>query len=616
VLSQYNDWLVVLSVVVAALAAYTALDLTSRITSSRGWPARAWLGGGAFAMGVGIWSMHFIGMLAFNSPVPLGYDLLTTVLSLLIAVVASGFALYLVSRPAIDWRELVGGGVIMGLAIVSMHYVGMAAIDLDPPLAHDRTLVAASIVVAIAASLAALGIVLRSRTPVAWPRALKAASAVVMGVAISGMHYTAMAAVHIAPDAVCLSGSVTDKFWLAGAVAATTLAVLAVALILSVMDARMAARSARMSASLEEAHETSKAKDEFLAMLGHELRNPLAAITNAVAVLRTADPAAPARGIATDIIDRQASHLRRMVDDLLDAGRAMTGKMALVTQPLDLYGCARNAVAGITASGRAARHHLACSGENVWIDGDVTRLEQIVANLVVNSLNYSPPGSDVHVTVSKAADTAVLEVRDTGTGIDPHELPHVFDLFYQSARRQPHSVASGLGIGLTLVRRLVELHGGTVEAHSRGLGSGLTVRVVLPAVERPQERKAQSEIAPAKLKRTIVLIDDDRDVLESTKLLLLRAGHSVITAADGETGLRYIEDELPDVAIVDIAMPQMDGYQVAERVRAKQLPVFLIALTGYGQAQDKRRAHTVGFNAHLTKPADLEKLDQLLAEAR
>ncbi|HYC45600.1 MAG TPA: MHYT domain-containing protein [Burkholderiales bacterium] len=612
---QYNYSLVLVSVIVAAFASYTALDLASRITASRGSAARAWLWGGAFAMGVGIWSMHFIGMLAFNSPIPLGYDLLTTLVSLLIAIIASGFALHVVSRLSLSWQLLAIAAVIMGVAIVSMHYVGMAAIVLDPPLSYNSALVIASIAVAIAASLAALGMAFKLRLSSRWPRVLKFASAIVMGIAISGMHYTAMAAVHIDPNAVCLSGAVTDKFWLAGAVTSATIMILSVTLALSLMDARLAARTQRMTASLEHAHETNKAKDEFLAMLGHELRNPLAAISNALALLDRAELRNPSSQLARDIIERQTKHLRRMTDDLMEVGRVMAGKMTLHAEPLDLYACVTNAAAAMTASERARQHNVECYGESVWIQGDATRLEQIVANLLTNAFNYSPIGTSVVVRVQRSRDKAILTVTDNGIGLAADELPRVFDLFYQSNPEGSQHRAGGLGIGLTLVRRLVELHGGTIQLTSGGLGMGTTVQIRFPAIEHVNADKRAASADSHERQHKIVLIEDDRDVLESLRVLLVRKGHEVITAKDGESGLDQIKKERPDVSIIDVATPRIDGYKVAQQVRANKLPVFLIAITGYGESEDERRARSAGFDAHLTKPADLQKLEELLATA-
>jgi diguanylate cyclase (GGDEF)-like protein len=268
---SYNYWLVVLSVLVATLASYTALDLTSRITASKGRAAKLWLLGGAFSMGTGIWSMHFIGMLAFKLPVPMGYDVPVTLLSMLIAIVVSGFALYTVTRSRLTARNLLTGGVLMGIGIASMHYTGMAAMETSPPIQYDPALFVASVVIAIGASLAALSIAFALRTDSLWMIYAKYGAAIVMGIAITGMHYTGMAAARFAPDTICLTGSLVDNSWMAGTIAVITFLVLSTTRILSVLDTRMVARTARMAASLQ------KANDELRHMVLHD---PLTRLPN------------------------------------------------------------------------------------------------------------------------------------------------------------------------------------------------------------------------------------------------------------------------------------------------------------------------------------------------
>jgi len=249
----YNYWLVFVSLAVASLASYTALDLASRISASKGLPARLWLLGGAFSMGTGIWSMHFIGMMAFSLPIPMGYDLTVTLLSMLIAILVSGFALLMVTGSTLSKRNLLVAGVLMGVGISSMHYTGMAAMEVSPPIRYDPALFAASVGIAIAASLAALWIAftLRSMARIIYARL---GSAVIMGMAIVGMHYTAMAAAGFAPDAVCTTGSTVDNSWMAATITIVTLLILCETLVLSLLDARMASKTARMAASLQEAN--------------------------------------------------------------------------------------------------------------------------------------------------------------------------------------------------------------------------------------------------------------------------------------------------------------------------------------------------------------------------
>ncbi|HSU75965.1 MAG TPA: EAL domain-containing protein [Burkholderiales bacterium] len=254
VIGTYDYWLVVLSVLVATLASSTALELTTRITNSQGRSAKLWLLGGAFSMGMGIWSMHFIGMLAFSLPVPMGYDVPITLLSMVIAIIVSGFALYIVSRERLTARRLLAAGALMGLGIASMHYTGMAAMQTSPPIQYDPALFAASIAIAILASLAALSIAFALRTDSLWMIYAKYAAALVMGIAIAGMHYTAMAAANFAPDTICLTGPRVDNSWMAGTIAVITFLVLSATRVLSVFDANMAARTARMAARLQEAN--------------------------------------------------------------------------------------------------------------------------------------------------------------------------------------------------------------------------------------------------------------------------------------------------------------------------------------------------------------------------
>jgi diguanylate cyclase len=252
---SYNYWLVFLSLIVAILASYTALDLATRITASTGRWARYWLIGGAFSMGIGIWSMHFVGMLAFSLPIPMGYNVPITLLSLLIAMLVSGFALYTVSRSTLGKKNLLVGGVLMGLGICAMHYTGMAAMEMFPPIRYDPWLFAASVAIAIGASHVALWIAFNLRANSDWMVYAKLGSAVVMGFAITGMHYTGMAAANFAPDTVCLTGSFVDNSWMAGTIAGFTFLVLCVTLMLSIFDARMASKTARMAASLKQAND-------------------------------------------------------------------------------------------------------------------------------------------------------------------------------------------------------------------------------------------------------------------------------------------------------------------------------------------------------------------------
>lgn len=614
-LPQYNYWLVLVSIFVASLASYTALDLGSRITASKGAAARAWLVGGAVAMGTGIWSMHFIGMLALRLPLALGYEWLTTFLSLLIAIVVSFFALYIVSRRTLTWSRLAVSGFTMGIGIVSMHYVGMHALRLSPPITYDPWIVAASVVIAVGASTAGLWTAFKLRNDSAWSRHARIGGGVILGLAIYGMHYTGMAAASFAADAVCLSRSLMDTPWVAGAVTVFTLLILSATLLLSVIDSRMAAKTAEMTASLSMANQANRAKDEFLAMLAHELRNPLAAISNAIYVLDASEPRSSGWQFAREVIGRQTMHLTRMIDDLLDVGRVVSGKIALETRHMDLNESVQHALASIKAARKAAKHDLVHSGGTVYVNGDRTRIEQIVTNLVGNALTYTPEGGRIEVSVMQEGAEAVLKVRDTGIGMGPDVAPRVFELFFQGSQGVYRSTR-GLGIGLTLVQRLVEMHGGTVEAYSGGLGKGAVFTVRLPAAK--QRRPAPGDPAAHRAQtahRSVVIVEDDPDACQTLRMALEMEGHSVVTAEDGLTGLDKIRTMQPDVGIIDIGLPRLNGYQLAQRLRSQSDRIFLVALTGYGTQDDHERAKSAGFDAHLTKPADLATLSELIATA-
>jgi PAS domain S-box-containing protein len=368
-------------------------------------------------------------------------------------------------------------------------------------------------------------------------------------------------------------------------------------------------------AARAEAEQANRAKDEFLAMLGHELRNPLGAIT---AALRVVDLCGLAddRGVqARDIITRQMGSLVRLVDDLLDVGRLTTGKIALTRTPVDLATVVRRGVAAVGNEGSAPRIEV-LAAEPVWMDADETRLEQIVSNLLGNALKFTPSGGRILVEVSAVAGEAVLRVEDTGMGIAPDLLPRIFDLFVQG-ETELHRPRSGLGIGLTLVRQLVDLHHGRIEAASGGPGRGSVFTVRFPLTAPPDAvAAAPPAVPPAPIRRRVLIVEDSDDAREMLRYLLERAGHEVYDAADGATGLERALSLSPDVAVVDVGLPGLDGYELARRLRAAGRDhMFLIAVTGYGQAEARRRGLEAGFDAYLTKPIAPDRLTEVIATA-
>jgi signal transduction histidine kinase/ActR/RegA family two-component response regulator len=367
-------------------------------------------------------------------------------------------------------------------------------------------------------------------------------------------------------------------------------------------------------AARAEAEAANRAKDQFLAMLGHELRNPLAALSNASTLLAHSptDPRMAMR--AREVIQRQVAHLSRLTDDLLDAARAILGKIELRVEPVDLAAVTRQSLQTFAGSGRLAAHRVVESLEPAWISGDPVRLEQIVSNLVGNAVKYTPAGGIITVTTSREGGESRLAVSDTGIGLAPELAARAFDLFVQGERNLDRS-EGGLGIGLTLVRRLAELHAGRVELASEGENRGAQFTVSFPAIEAPAlPVPAPVQDRPAEL--SILLVEDNLDARETMKALLEAFGHQVRDVADGEEGIAEALARPPDLALVDLGLPKADGFEVARRIRASgNARTYLAALTGYGAKEDRARSMEAGFDTHITKPIELDPLQRVLSEA-
>ncbi|OAI51095.1 hypothetical protein AYO46_01950 [Betaproteobacteria bacterium SCGC AG-212-J23] len=360
------------------------------------------------------------------------------------------------------------------------------------------------------------------------------------------------------------------------------------------------------------AEAANRAKDEFLALLGHELRNPLGAIMNATRLLEHPGIAAEDASRARGIIGRQAEHLARLTDDLLDAGRAIMGKIVLELRPVDLSAAAGQAIATLRSSGKLGQHKWSDELQPVWVQADPTRLEQIIANLLMNAVKYTPAGGSIRITVGKQGGDAVLEVADNGIGMRRELLSRVFEPFVQGEPGLDRS-AGGLGLGLTLVRQLAALHGGSARADSEGPGRGSRFTVRFPAIEprAPAQRAVAADAAVPS--RDILIVEDNADARETLRKLLELRGHRVRVASEGHAALEAMRTAPPDVALVDIGLPGIDGYELARRVRADSgRRVTLIALTGYGLPEDRRRTAEAGFDLHLVKPVDYEKLEEAL----
>ena len=395
------------------------------------------------------------------------------------------------------------------------------------------------------------------------------------------------------------------------------------------LDVRLAEDlAARAGTALENVHlygasrAADQRKDEFLAVLSHELRNPLAPMTVGLQVLRGPkdpnDPGAHARVLAA--MDRQLQHLNRLVDDLLDVARIAQDKIEMLREPCDLGEIVNHAVEIAEPLIVARRHALQIepAAAPVIVNVDAVRMSQVVANLLNNAAKYSDPGKTIRVRMTVEDREAVIRVSDAGVGISKARLSELFSLFGQVAPADAR--LGGLGIGLHLVRMLVVAHGGTVEAASDGPGTGSTFTVRLPLHRPPAAMSAGGPLpggaaAPHALK--VLVVDDNRDALDTSAMLLRMNGHDVRTASDGASALTTLNGFAPDVALLDIGLPDVDGYEVARRIRAEAggRPLLLIAVTGWGGRSDRKRSRDAGFDEHLVKPVEWDELQRLLARA-
>ncbi|HTK75997.1 MAG TPA: ATP-binding protein [Gemmataceae bacterium] len=380
------------------------------------------------------------------------------------------------------------------------------------------------------------------------------------------------------------------------------------------LERRIAERTSELAHANEALREADRRKDHFVTMLAHELRNPLAPVRNALQILKTPEVSRENAQHAREIMDRQVRHLVRLVDDLLDVSRITRGVIELRRERVDLAAILAAAVESARPTIDDRGHELihAVVSPPILLDADPMRLSQVVSNLLVNAAKYTPAGGRIWLTGERGGSDALIRVRDSGSGIDPEFLPRVFELFSQADRSLAHS-QGGLGIGLMLVRSLVELHGGMVTAESPGIGQGSEFVVRLPALPAEavaENRETIGRFAVAGILRRVLVVDDNLDAAESSAFLLRFSGHEVEIANDGEAALRAVRDFRPDIVLLDIGLPGLSGYEVAREIRSRPdgKGVILAAVTGYGQEDDRRHAREAGFDYHLTKPLDPDTL--------
>lgn len=366
--------------------------------------------------------------------------------------------------------------------------------------------------------------------------------------------------------------------------------------------------------------EADRRKDEFLAVLSHELRNPLAPIRNGLEAMRLSSGDVAAMEQARSMMERQLGHLVHLVDDLLDVSRITHGKVQLRRERAELAAIVDIAVESSRVAVEEGDHALTISlpPEPVYVDADVTRLAQVFANLLNNAARYTPRGGQISLRAERRNESMVVTVTDTGIGIPAEALPRVFDMFSQ-VDRSVEKAAGGLGIGLALVKALVEMHGGTVEASSAGQGQGSEFFVTLPvAPDGPAQVRSQRGVQRSSGKQRILVADDNHDSADSLAMLLRISGHEVHTCYDGLEGLEAVVRLRPEVVLLDIGMPKLNGHEVCRQIRAQPWgrTVTVIAVTGWGDEQTRSRAKEAGFDRHLTKPVDYSALTELLTRLR
>jgi len=656
-IGRYDPSLVLVSVLVAMFASFTALSIAGRVKQSRGYASLAWTAGGAIAMGSGIWAMHFIGMLAFSLPIPLGYDLALTMLSLLLPVVVCGMALWQLREPDLARSHLASSSILMGIGINAMHYTGMAALRMEPGIVYDPWLFALSVAIAIASSAGALWIAFRLRQGAVGAGLAQAGGAVVMGFAIAGMHYTGMAAAGFPEGSVCSAATgLISQHNLALIVTVVIVGMLLVALLVSIYDARLEARAASLYASMQiaeqrkhlylhelearvEAERLNQLKDEFLSTVSHELRTPLNAILGWSQLLAQKGPVNEVmlrKGLET--IERNARAQVQLIDDLLDMSRILSGKVRLDLQPAwpaEIVGAVVESLRP-TAMAKRIRLDAELDADAGPVLADGGRLQQVMWNLVSNAVKFTPTGGEVQVSMRREDEHLAIAIADNGAGIKPDFLPHVFDRFRQadtSTTRQH----GGLGLGLSIVRQLVELHGGSVAVESRGEGQGATFTVRIPlqpalpdwnvAAGIPDGSEAGASVPGlprADLSgMTILALDDEPDSLDVVLEILSATGARVIAASNPLDALRLVEEARPDMLISDIGMPGLDGFEVMHRVRALAVPALAampaLALSAFARKEDRERAIGCGFTDYLVKPVTpallVEAVSALLEDA-
>ena len=643
---SYDFVLVIFSYVVAVVASYTVLDLAGRISTSQGRNRWLWLLFGSVAMGMGIWSMHFIGMLAFSLHVAIAYDMKLVLLSVLVAILASFMALYIVGRNHVKLPQILGGGVLLAAGISAMHYIGMAAMMID--ITYNPMLFILSILIALVASVAALWLSFYFRQGRAssehWK---KAGSGLIMGAAVVGMHYTGMAAAgfHLGSKAASASGTILDQKWLAYFIAGGTLFTLGLSLFSIFISNRFSRKDSEIeekaheiylmnqelrnlndhleelvrerTAQLEKAHDeairANMIKSQFLANMSHELRTPLNAIIGYSEMLMEEMEERDEPDFTEDLmkIRKAGNHLLLLINDILDISKIEAGKMEIYFETSDLATLTQDVVTTVRPLVEANGNQFEIRSVDGEIHTDVTKLRQILINLLSNAAKFTQNGLivfEISPQIQNSMPGYRFSVRDSGIGMTPEQVDKLFQPFTQADSSTTRKYG-GTGLGLAISQQFCQMMGGNIEVES-ALGRGSTFVCWLPASSSGEEGAKPMlgmQVTAAAQPVSILLIDDEPFNHQLMQRYLAKEGWTLAFAESGAEGLQMARKLRPQVICLDILMPSMDGWTVLSAIKndpeLQDIPIVIWSMTN-----DKQLGFALGASEFLTKPVQRERL--------